>query len=71
MTPSLRTMPTIDATFDPRARRWLVRLPGGYVLHLLDERAVAEEVRHHAPGSAVRYLRDASEGELRELWGGR
>lgn len=71
MIPAPRTMTIVDAIWDERVRTWMVRLPGGVTLPARDEHAVAEIVRRHASGSAVRYVRGATEGELRELWGGR
>mgnify|MGYP001611181321 FL=1 len=60
-------MPTLEATYDEGARSWIVRLPGGISLPARDEYAITEIVRRHAPGSAVRYVRGATEVERAAL----
>lgn len=57
MTPSLRTMPTVTATFDPSARHWTVYLPGGFALNASTAADVEELVAKHASGAAIRWIR--------------
>jgi|GEM_PF-5575983 len=68
--PSERTMPTITATWNDIAREWSIVLPGNITLRAPDEGAVAHLVSHHAPGSAIRWIR-ITEAEHRLLDGNR
>jgi len=70
MTPSIRTMPTIEATWNDIAREWAVALPGNLTLRAQDEGAVAHLVSKYAPGSAIRWIR-ITEAEHRLLDGNR
>lgn len=56
MTPSLRTLPVIDATWDPLRKAFLVLLPGNVALPAPTEWDVSEIVRKHAPFSAIRWI---------------
>jgi hypothetical protein len=56
MTPSLRTLPVIDATWDPLRKAFLVVLPGNVALPAPTEWDVSELVRKHAPSSAIRWI---------------
>ena len=73
MTPSERVMPTIECVYSPMDRKWIVYLPHGLELMARDEAEAAHIVSGHAPGSAIRWLRQhvAPETELerKEGWG--
>lgn len=75
MTPSIRTLPTIEAVYSAMDRKWIVYLPHGLELMARDEAEVAHIVSGHAPGSAVRFLRQhvapPTESEKRALSGDR
>ena len=57
MTPSIRSMPVVTATFDPARRAWIVVLPGGIAMPCRDEFDVQALVAKHAPGSSVKFIR--------------
>ena len=57
MTPSLRTMPVVEARFEPLRRAWIVRLPGNVEIPVPQADDVPPLVARYAPGSAIRYVR--------------
>ena len=57
MTPSERTMPTVDARWSELDRRWVVALPGHLNLPARDEAEAEDLARKYGCGASVRYLR--------------
>ena len=56
MTPSIRTLPVISATWDPLRKAFVVVLPGNVALPAPTEWDVSEIVRRHASGASIRWI---------------
>lgn len=72
--PSLRTMPTLTATYYDIRRAWVIVLPGGVALEAGSVEAIQTLRDKHAPGSAIRWCRELaseSEAEFRAAYGDR
>lgn len=66
-----RTMPIVDATYHDMRHAWVIVLPGNIALEARSTEEIQSLRDKHAPGSAIRWHRDAAEteAELREAWG--
>lgn len=56
MTPSVRSLPIVTATFSEIRRAWVVELPGRVEIAVPQAVDVEPMVARYAPGSSVRFV---------------
>ena len=73
MIPSTREMPRITVRFEDALGVWLIPLPDGTTRTARSVSEVEAIVAAHASGASVKFYRATplTEGELREMYGGR